>query len=467
MHTPTAEQPRKKSILLAAPKTNQVYEAAIASMNLRFSAPPEDIGIPSDATDLGLEMDTNYGVVPILPIIERGSRAKETAFTASDAIEQSSDLIMRAFIEDTGEAIPEKIGEFRVNSDPPVQHTACMGDPAIGTIEDVKDRMQIDQLIANGLDGSDVALAVVDTGIDRNFLANNLNFNILIDAANSYNNTQHNQPAFSARAPGTGWHGTMVAYNALQMAPKATLIDCPVITGRVPGQTGLSGTLSLILKAYAELHASWAVAFATGGLHKYKALVINNSWAVFQPDVDFAPGHRGRYIDNPNHAFNRAVSALSGSGADIIFAAGNCGPGCPAGKCKNPPHSIMGAQSLQDVLTVGGIDLNENVAAYSSQGPGMFGLSQRKPDIAAFTHHHGSDLVPADNGTSTACPIAAGCIAALRSSLSSDTLPPPNLFAQIRAVASQPGSQTGWRKDIGHGIIDPLKAAKSLGLISP
>jgi hypothetical protein len=41
-------------------------------------------------------------------------------------------------------------------------------------------------------------------------------------------------------------------------------------------------------------------------------------------------------------------------------------------------------------------------------------LSANKPDLAAYTHFEGSHVYPEDGGTSAACPVAAGVIAALR-----------------------------------------------------
>ena len=51
-------------------------------------------------------------------------------------------------------------------------------------------------------------------------------------------------------------------------------------------------------------------------------------------------------------------------------------------------------------------------------------------------------------GASTACPVGAGCAAALRTKLPPGTIPPAKLFAQLRSTA----------------MLDPLSAAQSLGL---
>jgi len=92
---------------------------------------------------------------------------------------------------------------------------------------------------------------------------------------------------------------------------------------------------------------------------------------------------------------------------------------------------IMGANAYPEVLTVGGCDSENDVIGYSSRGPArpLFTAAEvaqkpdleRKPDISAYTHFLGSktlrNYLP-DTGVSAACPVAAGCIAALRTKAS-------------------------------------------------
>ena len=57
-----------------------------------------------------------------------------------------------------------------------------------------------------------------------------------------------------------------------------------------------------------------------------KSLVVSNSWGMFHPSWDFPPPEiQATILNNPNHPFNRIVGALEQLGADILFAAGNCG----------------------------------------------------------------------------------------------------------------------------------------------
>ncbi len=161
--------------------------------------------------------------------------------------------------------------------------------------------------------------------------------------------------------------------------------------------------------------------------------------------------------------------ALARAGADIVFAAGNCGSQCPSSRCQNRiTETIMGANAHADVLTLAGCDTNDDRVGYSSQGPSITNMPQQKPNVTAYTHFLGSEAfgtgVP-DTGTSTACPIAAGCIAAIRTKESPFHTTPSGLIMQLHLTARKKPGQVGWNADYGHGIIDPVSLGSSLGLI--
>jgi hypothetical protein len=86
--------------------------------------------------------------------------------------------------------------------------------------------------------------------------------------------------------------------------------------------------------------------------------------------------------------------------------------------------------------------------------------------LKPYTHFLGSAsaarFIP-DAGTSAACAVAAGCVAALRTRLSAKAKPPAQLFDELRGTANQVKG-TGWNAEYGFGIIDPAAAAQSLGL---
>ena len=152
-----------------------------------------------------------------------------------------------------------------------------------------------------------------------------------------------------------------------------------------------------------------------------------------------------------------------------MFAAGNCGSGCPDQRCERVvADTITGANASRDVLTIAGCDVSGARVGYSSQGPAIPGMAPRKPDIAAFTHFMGSEALgpgKADIGTSAACPVAAGCIAALRTSPRLSSALPAVVFDALRKTAHR-DTDVDWNPDYGYGIIDPVAAAKALELIA-
>jgi hypothetical protein len=120
---------------------------------------------------------------------------------------------------------------------------------------------------------------------------------------------------------------------------------------------------------------------------------------------------------------------------------------------------------------VAGCDINDYRVGYSSQGPSIANMPQYKPDLTAYTHFLGSrtvrDWVP-DSGVSAACPTASGCVAALRTRRLPAQTPPADLFIALKETArtGHGGGPGGvWNSDYGFGIIDPVAAARSLGLI--
>ena len=231
----------------------------------------------------------------------------------------------------------------------------------------------------------------------------------------------------------------MCAFDVLIVGPDATLVDFPVLSAHFPGGGSvMSGTLSAALAAYGFMLGSWA----RGALSRYEALVASNSWGIFHPSWDFPPGHPGRYCDNPAHPFNVQMGTVTRAGIDVLFAAGNCGAPCADGRCQGrTTGAIMGASAVQAVLTIAGCDTNDLRVGYSSQGPSIPNMNPEKPDVTSYTHFFGSEAFGAglpDSGTSAACPVAAGCVAALRTSKKiapRGARPPAKLFDALRKTA--------------------------------
>jgi hypothetical protein len=310
-------------------------------------------------------------------------------------------------------------------------------DAPIGGRDDVARRLGVPVLRRAGLTGDGVHVAVVDTGIDGS----------RIPVAGGWAPTLEYVPGSTA----TG-HGTMVAYDIHIAAPDAEIYDYALLQS----QAGTwAAFLSDAIAAFADVRERVT---ATPG-----RWVVNNSWGLFDRANDAAVGTSGNYSANPDHPFNQITGALVAAGADVFFAAGNCGADCPDERCgagdRGPAASIHGANSHPDVVTVAAVTVTDRRLGYSSQGPGA--LYSRKPDLAGFSHFTGSGIYPADAGTSAASPVAAGVAAALRQGFATDRLGPAQLKGLLQRTARDLRGD-GWDYDLGYGVIDAAAALAAL-----
>jgi subtilisin family serine protease len=323
----------------------------------------------------------------------------------------------------------------------------CPGSPALGTDSDVARLLCVNQLKRIGMDGTGIMIAIVDTGINLAHMAS-AGRPINLDAGRSW------VPS-SGMVPGNApvGHGTMCAFDAAIAAPKATFLDVQLLRSSATGPTPMSGVLSDAVRAYSHLIRIMTAPRRPG---ENRSLVVNNSWAMFHSSWDFPVGHPGNYSDNPAHPFNRIVSALERVGADILFAAGNCGSNCPDGRCQGvTSNTIYGANGHPSVLTIAGVDVTKARVGYSSQGPGR--LSHNKPDLCGYTHFKGSGVYAADGGTSAATPVVTGVVAAVRNkrpfSPGNPAVAPAAIRALMRSTALDLGA-SGFDFDHGFGVVD-------------
>jgi subtilisin family serine protease len=291
------------------------------------------------------------------------------------------------------------------------------------------------------MDGSNVLVAIVDTGVNLAHL-NKKGKNPNFDATKSWT-------PVSGITPGKGDidHGTMCAFDVCIAAPNCTILDYALLQSQASGSTVMEGFLSDAVKAFSNL-----LQFLLQAPEPKPALVVNNSWGMYNPTWDFPVGNSGNYSDNPNHPFNIIVESLEDAGADILFAAGNCGVECPSSQCAGITNrAIYGANSHPSVLSVAGVTYKKERVGYSSQGPGR--LATEKPDICGYTHFVGSGVYSEDNGTSAACPVTAGVVAAIRTVYSPAELPPAQLRQLIRRTAEDLGG-IGFDYSHGYGVIN-------------
>ena len=407
----------------------------------------------------GLQVDPDYApvLVPSPKPVEPGTNpyAYGQQITFETDPEQATYLVRGELADHLAQSAhvkrhPDVVGIF---SDPVIQSTqTCGGDPAVGSAADVAQRLAVDQLAAEGMDGTGVALAVVDTGVNLAYLRR-VGRRPNLDAQRSW------KPRGVATQPGQHPknHGTMCAFDAGLAAPVATLLDYAVLLSGNHTSPVMQGLLSDAVVAYGRLLQLQQALPAP-----YKSLVVTNSWGMFSPQWDFPPGNPGNYSDNPAHPFNVIVASLVAAGADVLFAAGNCGPECPDQRCGfGTTRSICGANSHPSVLCIGGVDANDARVGYSSVGPGR--LSAYKPDLCSYTHFTGSGVFSPepDSGTSAACPVAAGVLAAVRTRCPASRISPVQLKSILFKSARDLGA-VGFDYQYGWGVVDAASLLKQL-----
>ncbi|GGO23113.1 hypothetical protein GCM10010116_46650 [Microbispora rosea subsp. aerata] len=419
-----------------------------------------DPSVPSTTSDVadglpGVVLDHSYAPVAVprpMPAAPGGDPLSLNQPLVFSMAPQDASVVVRGEIADDEVAsrmalLPAARRDVvAVYADPAIETTlTCAGDPAVGDWHDVERLLCVPDLAAEGLDGSGVPVAVVDTGVNAAYLKAARGQDVAVDQERSWS------PQSVSGTPGDFPvdHGTMCAFDALIAAPKASILDVPVLLTRRRGGSTLDGLLSDAIAAYAHLREVLDAQPAES-----RALVVTNSWGSFSPRWDFPPGSPGNYSDNPAHPFNLIVGSLAEAGADILFAAGNCGRQCPDGRCAYPDRPIVGANSHPRVLSIGGVDTTGTRVGYSSQGPGR--LAGRKPDLCAYTHFAGSGALgddEPDSGTSAACPVAAGLVAAVRSRWPSTVLSTAQLRTLLRRTADD-RSAVGYDYDYGYGVVD-------------
>jgi Subtilase family len=409
--------------------------------------------IRSLSTIANIKLDASFAPVPVpsgTPVPPEATEDIERAFglTMDRLAGEEQTYIVRGTLEDEPADIERLSAESAVVgvfADVAINPLiTCGGSPAVGDDKRVEELLCVPKLKQAGLDGSGVCVAVVDTGINLAYLNSKGKFPSF-DLALSW------KPPSSTVVENPGalpiGHGTMCAFDACIAAPNCTLLDIAVLLSETPGGTVMEGYLSDAVTAYGHLRT------VLRGSSRPKALVVTNSWGMFHPSWDFPIGHPGNYSDNANHPFNRIVRTLEREGADILFAAGNCGNECPDGRCGGATNAIYGANSHPKVLSVAGVDTNLSRVGYSTKGPGR--LTREKPDIAGYTHFKGA--FPVDGGTSAATPVVAGVIAALRTQWPYDSSAPATWPIVVRDLIKQTATDrgpAGFDFEYGFGIVN-------------
>ncbi|MEO9191006.1 MAG: S8 family serine peptidase [Acetobacteraceae bacterium] len=256
-------------------------------------------------------------------------------------------------------------------------------------------------------------------------------------------------------------HSGMLIRNILAIAPEVMIFDMPLIPpniGDIP---------SFLAGAQAAFQQMWSDIASMRADPRWRGpWLLVNAWATFDLRSDLPPGDPGRYADDPAHPFHTVIEGLAGDGQDLVFCAGNCGQWCPDDRCGPGDigfgRSISGANAYAEVLSVGAVRVDGLPLGYSSQGPGM--IAADKPDLCApanFADDHDPGRINA--GTSAACAVAAGVVAALRSPSPTAPMAAVTPAALITALKKGAG-HAACDAQLGFGILDASATRGVLGI---
>jgi hypothetical protein len=366
-------------------------------------------------------------------------------------------------------AVPAKSKTF-VGDSPDLPFAAtdhwCIGEasePFFADRSAAERLLNIDLLrLQTQTDGQGVNVVIVDQGLDRQALGNSYGDGWTVGSA--YPGNPRPQPG-TVRRP----HGMMIAHNVLKVAPRVKLFDMPLAP--VAKISNITAFLSLADAAFRQMLfdiAIWRLGRFPG------PWILVNPWGIYDRRSEYP---LGGYTENPFSLFNLLVAVAVLQDIDVVFAAGNCGQFCPDNRCgerdRGPAHSIWGANSLEPVLTVGAVRADDMWLGYSSQGPGQprLALGAEKPDLcAASQFREDDDAFSINSGTSAACGLAGGVVAALRSRWDTGSVPPRRLKQILNQTARRPvGVPWGrsLRERLGHGVLDAKEAFDELASLYP
>ena len=281
-----------------------------------------------------------------------------------------------------------------------------------------------------GVDGSGVAVAIMDSGVDwlhpdlfPNYRGNKGNGSV--DHAGNWFHAADPSITTPVDGFGHGTHvaGTAVGQNGLGVAPGADWIA-----------VSIADENGFIYDS--DVHRGFEWLLAPNGDPALAPDIVNNSWGG------------NPYNDN----FYEDVVVLQAAGIIPVFAAGNTGPA---------PMSVNSPASYTGTLAVAASDDVDAVAWFSSRGPSPF-TAETKPWIAA----PGTTILSAlpdgrygiAHGTSMATPHVAGTMALL---LAANPALTQAEIAAILAGSAAPIAPAHPNADSGWGRLDAYAAVQT------
>lgn len=408
--------------------------------------------------------------------LERSERILALKFADTTAVDKLRDFV-RSHVATSSNLDSKKIFSVAAAADPVALGTLEASPPrvshagAFGTRRRARELIGAGELACRGLDGSGVNVVIVDRGLNRRALeelapgcwGGGLNLGLT------------GQPPIMAGSAPARSHGMMIARNVLDLAPKATIYDVPLLPPLIGYASLFASTANAAFHAIQQMIAKLLPS-------QRDRWVIVNAWAIFDRSTEYPEHEYTRNLhetlqlggDSPtinvghplNHLIGEMVAGKDGlPPVDFVFGAGNCGQFAPSHRCgaldRGPGCSIWGANSHPDVYTAAAVAVDGSWLGYSSQGPAAWPTREawlngewredlaQKPDFAApsqFCEDHDKSML--NSGTSAAAAVTAGVIAAIRSRAQ---IPSKDLKAAMRRSARGAG---GWNQRTGCGIID-------------
>lgn len=311
------------------------------------------------------------------------------------------------------------------------------------------------------LTGSGVNVVIVDQGLDGQALGSNY------ATGWSVNGILPGTATLDPTSPHR-LHAMMIANNVLKIAPDVRIFDLPMVPPRI---TDIPDFFLHTADAAYQSVLDTVNLYRTNGQFPGPWVLVN-AWAIYDTKSEVPPGS---YTNGPHHPFNKKTVELVNDGVDVVFCAGNCGQFCPDMRCGapdiGPGRSILGANSLDAVLSVGAVRSDSMWLGFSSEGPGQPLLGNQKPDLCAASQFcDNSDAFATNGGTSAACALAAGIVAALRSNPARDWSSGRVSPADLKQILNQTARKTDgppWNRRTGNGILDAEAAFDQLEIQFP
>lgn len=274
----------------------------------------------------------------------------------------------------------------------------------------------------------------------------------------------------------SGGHGSTMARLVTLLAPDVHLWDVPFLPSAIGD---VPQFLSDAHQAYVTVLNGIAAMRNSAQLKPGQSdrWVLVNAWGIYDRRAEPVLGDYTENRQPGGHVFNLLMDQADDLGLDVVFGAGNAGPFFPSWRCGprdwGPGRGIWGANGHEKVLSVGATRSDHAWIGYSSHGPGPADrsglkvpmLTPQKPDLCLPSNFADSGSAAIRyTGTSAACAMAAGVVAAMRSMSDPGSVPPAMLRKILRETTwpKQPYAANVHDERMGWGVLNAEAALSKL-----